>query len=258
MEHIMESFMSIPDAALRGGAAAILLLLAALLLRDAGRTPAGRNLALYFLSAAGYAVCSAPGLARLDNPLAIALLIVSLGAPALFWMSAAAVFNDGFRPKWYPGFAWIGLVALGLWSMFDPRPFAGFAYYALSLLFVGLAAWHALAGWESDFLEGRRRLRILVAVATAVYAGAIIIVDVLSPGSSVSARFSIFNAAGLVAMTFAGAMAWMGLVRRAPVAPSGGDARSSTRAQAGDAAPPAQPDGGPEMALLVALRRLMD
>lgn len=45
--------MSILEAGLRGGAAALLLLLAMLVLRDARRTPAGRNVALYALSAAG-------------------------------------------------------------------------------------------------------------------------------------------------------------------------------------------------------------
>src|ERR1051325_7556003 len=100
----------------------ILLLLAVVLLRDAGRAAAGRNCALFLLSAAGYAVCSAPGGARLDEPLGFSLLIVSLGLPALFWMAAAAVFDDAFKPSGYRGFAWLGLVALGMWSVFANEP----------------------------------------------------------------------------------------------------------------------------------------
>src|SRR5262245_21198932 len=91
----MESFMSIPEAALRGGATTILVLLAVLLLRDAGRRPAGRNCALFLASAASYVICSAPGVARLDDPFAVALLTVSLGVPALFWMSAPPYSTTG-------------------------------------------------------------------------------------------------------------------------------------------------------------------
>ena len=60
--------MSILEAALRGGAVTVLLLLAALLLRDSGRTQATRNCVPFLLSAAVYAVCSAPGFNGLDLP----------------------------------------------------------------------------------------------------------------------------------------------------------------------------------------------
>lgn len=253
----MESTMSIPEAALRGGATTILLLLAVVLLRDAGRAAAGRNCALFLLSAAGYAVCSAPGVASLDEPLGFSLLIVSLGLPALFWMAAAAVFDDAFKPSGYRGFAWLGLVALGMWSVFANEPRVSLAYYALSLVFVGLGAWHALAGGENDLVESRRRLRILVAVATALYSAAIIAVNMLSPGSSASAPLSIFNAVGLIAMSLAGAMAWLGIVRRPP--PACPDNSDPIRVEVvANQAPAPRPNDGQETALLAALRRLMD
>ena len=61
--------MSMLEAGLRGGTVAILLLVAILSLRDSARTPAGRNCALFLLSAVAYVICSAPGVARLDTPL---------------------------------------------------------------------------------------------------------------------------------------------------------------------------------------------
>jgi AraC-like DNA-binding protein len=256
----MESPMSIIEAGLRGGTVAILLLIATLFLRDAGRSPPGRNCALFLLSAAGYVICSAPGVARLDTPIGLLLLVVSLGVPALFWMAAAAVFDDEYKPTWRRGFAWLGLVILGMWSMHDSPPIVGLAYYGLSLLFVGLAAWHALVGRETDLVEVRRRVRALLAVSAASYAALIMIADVVSPGSSATAPFSIANAGGLAAVTFAFALSWLGLAREAPsLSLAKSDPTPSPPTEAGpDRAPAAQPFDEQEKALLAALRKLME
>ncbi|HMH99130.1 MAG TPA: helix-turn-helix domain-containing protein [Bradyrhizobium sp.] len=247
--------MSMLEAGLSGGTVAILLLVAILSLRDSGRTPAGRNSALFLLSAVGYVICSAPGVASLDTPLGLSLLAVSLGLPALFWISAAAAFDDEFKQSWRRGFAWLGLVALGMWSLLDSQPIVGFAYSALSLLFVGLAAWHALAGRETDLVEARRRLRMLLAVSAASYGAVLIVTDVVSPGSSVSAPFSIVNAAGLATMTFAIALLWLGIAHEASaVSPTASNQQSSPRPEA----PAAGPLDQQEAALLEALRELME
>jgi AraC-like DNA-binding protein len=247
--------MSMLEAELRGGTVAILLLVAILFLRDSGRTPAGRNSALFLLSAVGYVIGSAPGIASLDTPLGLSLLAVSLGHPALFWVWAAATFDDEFKPSWRRGFAWLGLVALGMWSLLASQPIAGFAYHALSLLFVGLAAWYALAGRETDLVEARRRLRMLLAVSAALYGAVLIVADVVSPGSSVSAPFSIVNAAGLATMTFVIALLWLGIMHEASaVSPTASDQRSSPCPKA----PAADPLDRQEAALLEALRELME
>jgi AraC-like DNA-binding protein len=252
--------MSMLEAGLRGGTAAILLLVAILFLRDLGRSPAGRNCALLLLSDVGYVAWSAPGVARLDTPIGLLLLVVSLGLPALFWMSAAAIFDDEFKPSWRRVFAWIGLVVLGLWSVLGRQPIADLAYYGLSLLFVGLAAWHALVGRETDLVEARRRVRVLLAVSSASYAALILIADVVSPGSSVTAPFSIANAVGLAAITFAFALSWLGLAREAPsLSPADSDRRSSPPTESGPGrAPEVRPFDEQEKALLDALRKLME
>ena len=200
-------------------------------------------------------ICSAPGVASLDTPLGLSLLAVSLGHPALFWIWAAATFDDEFKPSWRRGFAWLGLVALGMWSLLDSPPTVAFAYHALSLLFVGLAARHALAGRETDLVEARRRLRIVLAVSMASYGAVLIVADVVSPGSSVSAPFSIVNAAGLATMTFAIALLWLGIAHEASaVSPTASDQRSLPPPEA----PAAVPLDQQEAALLEALRELME
>src|SRR5436305_1357144 len=115
--------MSIPEAALRGGAVAVLLLLAVLLLRQPGRP---RSSVLFILSVAIHAVGSAPDFDRLALPFGLPVLIVSLGLPALFWMSAAAIFGKAQR-AWHGAVAWPGLVTLGLWSIFTGVPFLDLA-----------------------------------------------------------------------------------------------------------------------------------
>jgi AraC-like DNA-binding protein len=248
--------MSIFEAGLRGGAVTILLLIAALLLRDARRAPAGRNCALLLLSAAGYVVYSAPGFGGGDVPFGLLLLAVSLGVPALFWIAAAAVFDDAFKPSWLRALAWPGLVALGLWSIFDGQPFARFAYYALSLLLISLGAWHAMVGREADLIETRRRLRLLLAIASAAYAAAIIIADLAVPGRSVSGPFSIINAAALATIAFAFALSWLGIAGE-PAALSPAEPSPTPDMHAGQA-PAARRDDEQEVALLAALRAAME
>jgi AraC-like DNA-binding protein len=135
-----------------------------------------------------------------------------------------------------------------------------FAYYGLSLLFVGLAARQALVGRETDLVEARRRLRVQLAVSSAAYAAVIMISDVVSPGSSGTAPFNIVNAIGLSAITFAFALSWLGLAREAPLlSPANSDQRSSPPTEVGpDHAPAARPLDGQEQALLEALRKLME
>jgi AraC-like DNA-binding protein len=251
--------MSIIEAGLRGGSVAILVLLAALLIRDAGRSPAERNCVLFLLSAAGYVVSSTLGFAGLDGPFGLSILVVSLGAPAVFWMAAAAVFDDQFKPAWQRGLAWLSLIVLGLWSVLDSQPIVEFAYYALSLVFVGLAAWHVIAGRETDLVEARRRLRALLALATASYIAALLITNFIWPGGTASAPFSLVNAIGLAAINFAIAMSWLGIAREQPsVAPPHTARSSSPRPESRPKRAPAARFSDEETALLEALRELME
>jgi AraC-like DNA-binding protein len=198
--------MSVVEGGLRGSAVAMLMLLAFFHLRDARRSRSARNRGLFLLSAAGYTVCSAPDFARLDMPFGFPLLVASLGVPALLWSSAAAVFYDKFEPSWRRGLAWVGLVVLGLWSIFDCQPPVATAYYAASLLFIGLAAWHALVRWRTELPDTERQFRAPITVAGTLYAATIVIADFVWPGSSVSAPFSLLNSIGLATITFSSAM----------------------------------------------------
>ncbi len=92
--------MSTIEAALRGSAVALLTLLALAGLRDRWRTPAARYGALLATSVAAYAIQSAADPRLQQAAWVMPLRLISIGTPAIFWLWAAACFDDEFRPSW--------------------------------------------------------------------------------------------------------------------------------------------------------------
>src|SRR5882672_2517301 len=85
------------------------------------------------------------------------------------WLFATASFNDDFRPSWRHGLPWLASIGLGAWCVFGGQKLACLVFDLLSLLFVALAIWHALAGRAIDLVEGRRRFRVTLIVSAALY-----------------------------------------------------------------------------------------
>jgi AraC-like DNA-binding protein len=194
--------MSVLEAAIRGGTVTVLLLAATLLLRERRRVPTRLYSALFALSVAAYVIASAPGFHELDLRWRIPIGLASSGTPAAFWLAAAAYFDDDFKPSLYRVLGWPSLVLLGLWQMLGQHPIAYFLHRALSLLFIGLAAWQTFVGRDADLVEGRRRFRLVLVVSSALYTAGIIVSQWLLPGSETSAPFSLINAVGLLALVF--------------------------------------------------------
>lgn len=211
--------MSLIEAAIRGGAVTVLLLVATLLLRDRRRMPSGLYLALFALSVSAYVIASAPDFFGLDPRWRISIGLASMGTPAVFWLTAAAYFDDDFKPPLYRHLAWVGLILLGLWQMLGHQPIAYFAYHGVSLLFIVLATWQALIGRDADLVEGRRRFRLVLVISTALYTAGIISSQWLLPGSAASAPFSFINAVGLLALTFVFAVARLSILAAEQFAP---------------------------------------
>lgn len=250
--------MSTLDAALRGGAVAILLLIVLLLVRDRDmRTRRlSRYTALLFLGVAAFAVDSAPGFGALDLRLRIPIHIACIATPALFWIMAAALFNDEFRARWYHALAWLWLAGLAWREMYGWPPAVVAAQEVSALLFVLFGVWHALAGRAGDLVEWRRQIRVEFAVGTALYIVLLIVSQRIWPGSLGRPPFSLVNAIGLMAFVFLFAWLRLSLLFNQPLA----------RASAQDgSAPPVEPEPrqvppatGQEAVLLEALRKLME
>lgn len=248
--------MSTLEAALRGGAVVILLLRVVVLGRNAWHDPVSRYTALLTASIAAYVVESASGFRALDPLLRIPIHMVSSGTPAAFWIAMGAIFVDEFRPRWYHALGWLALVALALMDMSRHPMSVDVARTGLAVSFLLFGLWHVLSGRATDLVEGRRRLRIWYAVATALYALLIIASDWLLPGGLSAAPLTLANAAGMTALIFLfavlGALASTG----APLAPVPVQARQPPALRYDPR--PAPPAAGPDATQLTALRRLLD
>jgi AraC-like DNA-binding protein len=246
--------MSTLEAALRGGAVVLLLLRIPALARNARSDHVSRWSALFLLGIAAYVVDSAPGVRSLAIGWRIAIHLVSCATPAAFWITTGAYFVDEFRARWYHALAGLALVALGAAEIFIRSLFIAVTHSTLSLLCVLFGIWHALAGRSSDLVEGRRRLRVVFAVATALYTVLIVATDWLWPGGLSAASLTLANAAGLLSLIFLFAVLGSLPPIGPPLAPAAVRARPSP-----DDDPPTPPSPtGPEAALLEALRKLMD
>ena len=194
--------MSTLEAALRGGAVIVLLLRVVAHLQNARNDQVSRWSVLFLLGVAAYVVESSPGFYALDLRWRLPVHVVSCGTPAAFWITIGAFFVDDFRARWYHALAWLALATVAVIEMWVRSTSLFAVHSALSLSCVLLALWHVLAGRATDLVEGRRRLRMVYAVAIALYTVLIVTSDWLWPGGLSVASLSLANAAGLVSLIF--------------------------------------------------------
>jgi len=165
------------DAMLRGMVLALLALLAGVLGRDRPALPAVRaavalaaGLAVQVASATPWFEQSAPRLWQAP------LVGIAVGNAALFWIFVQALFDDGFAFRPVHVLAWAAAAGLGAlncavfahsgWAI---APVTTGLQRVLPLLFAVLTVTAAAAGWRSDLVEGRRRLRAFIVIAGVAY-----------------------------------------------------------------------------------------
>ena len=165
------------DLALVAGTTTLLLLLAALLLRDFRAVAAGRLAAAFALGSAAHALTATTGFAVPVTPWHALLIAVSTANAVVFWLFARALFDDAFQLRYWHVVPWAAVATLSLVNclvlapaqLLDPRILA-FTMTMVSLAFIGLAVGQTISSWAADLVEDRRRLRVFVVVATAIYA----------------------------------------------------------------------------------------
>jgi AraC-like DNA-binding protein len=248
--------MSTLEAALRGGAVIVLLLRAVAHLQNARSDQVSRWSVLFVLGVAAYVVESSPGFYTLDLRWRLPIHVVSCGTPAAFWVTISAFFVDDFRARWYHALAWFALATVAIVEMWMRSTSLFAVHSALSLSCVLLALWHVLAGRATDLVEGRRRLRVVYAVAIALYTVLIVTSDWLWPGGLSVASLSLANAGGLISLVFLFAVLDSLPSVGHPLTPApvrAGLTQSFTNHPRAPASP-----AGPAAALLTALRKLID
>jgi AraC-like DNA-binding protein len=204
------------NLALGAGTTTLLLVLAALLFRDFRTVAAGRLGSVFALGSAAHAVTAASGFTLPVTPWHAALIAVSTGNVVVFWLFARALFDDALvMRRWYVA-PWAAVVALSLSNclvlvpaqILDPRILA-IAISVISLVFVALAVAQTMASWSTDLVEERRRLRVFVVAATAVYAGFNAVMQLFAPPGGSPGVVPTVNAAILAGVVIAIAVSLM-------------------------------------------------
>jgi AraC-like DNA-binding protein len=236
------------ELALRSATVAILLLTGLVILRDRRHRESGAYGGLLALSVAADSIVFVA-----DASWLWPLQLVAMGTPAMLWIWAGAVFDD-YRASWRAVVAWAVLPAIGAFGLYAWRPWVGTAENALALLFVLLAAWRIVAGLRGDLVERRRRLRPLLAVLAVLYAGGVLLVNMLGGAQPTGASSRIVEAAVLAALAAAFAL----LTLRADRSLAGPLAAEARGPDPEDAAEPSAVVDDQEDAMLARLRQLME
>jgi AraC-like DNA-binding protein len=198
------------DLALSAGTTTLLVLLAALQLRDFRAVAAGRLAAVFALGSAAHALTAASGFAAPVTPWQAALIAVSTGNAVVFWLFARALFDDAFEVRGWHAAPWAAVVALSLINclvlapaQMRDRQILGIAIRVISLGFVALALGQTITSWSTDLVEDRRRLRVFVVVATAIYVGVNAVLQLFVPANGAPGIVPTVNAAILAAVVIA-------------------------------------------------------
>ena len=214
------------NLALGAGTTALLLLLTALLFRDYKAAVVGRLASVFALGSAAHAVTATAGFAPPVTPWQAALVAVSSGNVVVFWLFARALFDDTFALRRWHAAPWAIVVGLSLTNclvlvperMLDPRIFA-IVMSVISLGFVALAVAQTVASWSADLVEERRRLRVFVVVATALYVGFNAVAQFFASADGSPNIVATVNAAMLAAVAIAIAYLLMRVSGRVDLSP---------------------------------------
>jgi AraC-like DNA-binding protein len=213
IEQLRMSF-SLVDIALRAASIALLLVLAASLFRDVRQSVAGRFAIAFALGSAAHAATVGIGVATAVSAWHAPLIALSTGNVVVFWLFARALFDDAFVPRAWHALVWLAVVAFSfvncMWIA--PAGHARLSIVAVNLLalgFIGLAVAQMVASWSADLVESRRRVRIFIVAAVALYGGVNAIAQIFSPQGDAAGIATAANTAILALVVAAISTAMM-------------------------------------------------
>ena len=242
------------DLALRAGTVALLLVLSASLFRDFRNVVAGR-LAIALCAGLGRA-CRDLGIGA-TTPVSIAhapLIALSTGNVVVFWLFTRALFDDSFKLRWWHALIWAAVVAFSfvncMWIA--PHRNAKVSIIAINVLVLGfivLAVGQTIASWSADLVEGRRRVRVFIVSAAALYGCMNAISQIAISANGASDVANAVNSAVLVLIVAAISYAMMRV--------DGAELFAAPVADVASEAVAAQEQGAADQKLVGALMRLM-
>src|SRR6266700_5437355 len=196
------------DIASRAATVALLLVLAASLLRDFRGVVGGRLAFAFALGSAAHALTSGIGATASVSIWHAPLIALSTGNIVVFWLFTRALFDDAFKSRWWHGLIWIAVTAFSFVNCLWIAPLASarvsiVAVHLLVLGFIALAVIQTVSTWSADLVEGRRRVRVFVVTAAAIYGGLNALLQIVVSGAEAAVIANTVNAAVLACVTAA-------------------------------------------------------
>ncbi|WP_439401794.1 helix-turn-helix domain-containing protein [Bradyrhizobium sp. DASA03068] len=172
------------ELAFRAASVALLLVLAASLLSEFRNVLAARLGAAFALGSAAHAASYSIGVSSLVPIWHAPLIALSTGNIVVFWLFTRALFDDAFRLRWWHGLIWAAVTAFSfvgcLWIA--PGGNARFSVTVVNLIvlgFIALAVAQTIRSWSADLVERRRRVRVFIVCAAALYGGLNAVLQIL-------------------------------------------------------------------------------
>ena len=197
------------ELALRAGTVALLLVLAASLYGEFRKVLAGRLAVAFALGSAAHAASYSLGAPTEVSGWHAPLIALSTGNVVVFWLFARALFDEDFHLRWHHGLIWAAVAGFSLVNCLWIAP-SGHAWLSvvvsnlITLAFIALALTQTIASWSADLVERRRRVRIFIVCAAALYGGVNALLQIFNSGAGDLA--TTVNAAALGGIV--AAIAW--------------------------------------------------
>ena len=190
------------ELGLRAASVALLLVLMALLVTDFRKMVAGRLAAAFALGSATHAASYSIGVTSLPSLWHAPLIALSTANVVVFWLFTRALFDDDFKLRWWHGVVWLAVAAFSFASCvwLSRSGNARLSIVATNLLaigFIALAVAQAVTSWSADLVERRRRIRVFIVCAAALYGGTNALLQIAIAGSGAAEIANTINAAVL-------------------------------------------------------------
>ncbi len=200
--------LSTIDIALRGATVALLLVLAASLFRGFGTVLAGRLAAAFALGSAAHAVSYSIGSTAPVSLAHAPLIALSTGNVVVFWLFTRALFDETFKLRGWHALTWAAVAAFSfvncMWIA--PASSVRISVIAVNLVvlgFIALAVAQTIASWSADLVERRRRVRVFIVAASALYGGINAALQILLPIGAAAEVANTVNSAALAGVVAA-------------------------------------------------------
>jgi len=158
------------DLVLRVGLVTLMVFVGAKVWRDHARSSAGRLGGALAIGVAAYALQSSDGFMGWPTGVRLPLALLSTGNVVVFWLFARTVFDDDFRLRPRHALAWLAMaVPVLAYRRPQVRALVDVVIPLATLAFAALAVAQSAMSWRVDLVERRRRLRVFIVAAGALY-----------------------------------------------------------------------------------------